>query len=192
MRKRNILIAVLCCVLVFSAFPGKGEAAPQRECVQQYQSARIGFAIGSGEEGCNAYDMVFDAVAKFCAYYNSFSGGSFGNVENFCTLAQVRSISGEETISNSRGRLLKDMVFLPRERMEIRYPVLRRYPALLPVLWIVRGVKAVFFRRKKIVGLAEGVRAAGNSEVNARRQALQAIGLGFFEPEETENRHPQE
>lgn len=80
MRKRNILIAVLCCVLVFSAFPGKGEAAPQRECVQQYQSARMGFATGNGEEGCNAYDMVFDAVAKFCAYYNSHSGGSFGEV----------------------------------------------------------------------------------------------------------------
>lgn len=41
-------------------------------------------------------------------------------------------------------RYLWHCIFLPRKNMEGMYPILRRYPALLPACWLVRGGRMVF------------------------------------------------
>lgn len=55
-----------------------------------------------------------------------------------------------ESESSARRRYFLSRVFLRREAMEARYPILKRYPGLLPVFWLVRGFKVVLYKREKL------------------------------------------
>lgn len=49
-----------------------------------------------------------------------------------------------ESAERAGMRYLSKCVFLPRESMEVMYPVLRRFPVLLPACWLVRCGRMVF------------------------------------------------
>lgn len=94
-------------------------------------------------------DMLFgdeprDLPEKTSCYI--FSSGAYGSAEN-----AVRN----KMEKKGRVRGFLEIIFPPFKSMRINFPILRRLPFLLPVLWLVRLIRGLFSRRKwKRVGFA--------------------------------------
>ncbi len=112
-----------------------------------------------------------------------FSGGSFGNLKNLYVFAEVKKSHEKGEIKNTRMKLLKEVLFPPVRKIGKKYPVLYRFPALLPLVWILRWFDVVLHRPGRIAVKAKGVQTVRDETVNEYQQALRLVGLDFFEPE---------
>ena len=63
--------------------------------------------------------------------------------------------------------------------MKYIFPVLQKWPILLPVMWPVRIVRTLLFRRGKIASEMEGVQNLTDDKIVAYRQAMEYVGLDW-------------
>ena len=63
--------------------------------------------------------------------------------------------------------------------MRHRYPVLEKHPELLPILWPVRLVTAVLFRRDHLRQQKESLNHITADQILTYQQALNYVGLDF-------------
>ena len=70
-------------------------------------------------------------------------------------------------------------IFLPYNSMCKRYPVLKWLPIALPVLWIVRWIEAVLFKRTNIRKTLEDISLLEDEKINEQQAKLESVGLGF-------------
>ena len=82
-----------------------------------------------------------DAVLDDPLLIYVLNGGTYGSSENGAAVQKARD--------KSRLRYFLKRIFLPYKDMKISYPVLRKLPILLPVLWVVRWAKALFGGKRK-------------------------------------------
>lgn len=107
-----------------------------------------------------------------------FSSGSYGT--------QYSHILSRETRMNGKGekdrkaRLLM-RIFPARSEMEQGFPIIKRCPVLLPLLWIIRWVRALLFRRKNIKSEYNNIKNISSSQINEYSNELKYVGLGFDE-----------
>lgn len=80
-------------------------------------------------------DPVTDAITDYV-----FSGGSFGTLE--------RSVLTQTAGERKSASLLR-MFFPDAKSLELRYPVLKKHPAVLPLVWVLRWWEAIFLRGKR-------------------------------------------
>lgn len=117
-------------------------------------------------------DAVTDLISNFI-----FQSGNWGTEESLYLLQQVKLSKKNGTVRGSRGQNLFSAVFPPLYYMRRQYPILRKAPVLLPVMWPVRIVDILLFRRRSI---SKRYRIAGmisDDKVELYRQALEAVGL---------------
>lgn len=119
-------------------------------------------------------DDITEHITEFI-----FSGGSWGSVETGIHTDTLRHSLEKGGIQNSRRKSVIQVIFPPAQAIETRYPVLRKAPWLLPVIWIARWIEVILFRRQNI-GKKMAI-AAGTSDekVLARQQALRYVGLDY-------------
>lgn len=96
--------------------------------------------------------------------------GTFGNLSN--KMAMYEGMHG------SKRRYIVRQVFPPVKDMVLPYPILKKWPALLPAMWLARWVRLMFSKRtakgmKKIKVMVKNPKENG---VNAG-QMLTALGL---------------
>lgn len=63
--------------------------------------------------------------------------------------------------------------------MSKKYPVLKKCPVLLPVLWVWRLITAVLFRRNNLNKLQNELQLTNADNVGAFRKGLEYVGLDF-------------
>ena len=70
-------------------------------------------------------------------------------------------------------------MFPGREIMQMQYPVLKKYPWLMPLLWPVRLVRKLLFDRSAVEIRKRHLRALAVGDLEAFRESLQYVGLEF-------------
>ena len=101
-----------------------------------------------------------DVIDKMEAYV--MDNGTFGNQKN------------EAAISVAKGgkvRFLLRAVFPNLENMKSMFPWLEKWPILLPISWVIRGVRSILFRRGNIKVQLDKYRY-GNQEYGQELQAF--------------------
>jgi hypothetical protein len=71
------------------------------------------------------------------------------------------------------------LVFPPYSGMAMHFPVLKKAPFLLPVMWLVRWVELIFVRRKSALEKGALMRIATAERVQSYQEQLNYVGLDF-------------
>lgn len=106
-----------------------------------------------------------------------FQSGVFGEHENQVLSSGVRVIM--TTNENARRNKWRKAIFLPYASMCKRYPVLKWLPVALPILWVVRWIEAVLFKRTNIRKTLRDISLLEDERINEQQAKLESVGLGF-------------
>lgn len=108
-----------------------------------------------------------------------FDSGSWGTSEQRAVFAGYRNVKKAGSVKGGYWRTVLHSVFPSSREMGKRYPVLRKAPWLLPVMWPVRWVTAVLFRRENIRASANGLSKVTAEHVETFEQSLKYVGLDY-------------
>ena len=64
--------------------------------------------------------------------------------------------------------------------MRYKYPILEKYPFLLPAGWIVRGASVLIHWREKLTRTMEIGKSVTDQALQERRNVLDYVGLEFW------------
>ena len=122
-----------------------------------------------GAEPTKSSDLISDWT---------FSGGTYGSHDKNVLSRAVKesNVSGK---NKSRVSRLIKAFFMPYSEMCIKYPILKRVPFMLPVMWGVRVVTAVVLKKDNIKKRNADIKMLTDENVDAYQGALKAVGLEF-------------
>lgn len=109
----------------------------------------------------------------------TFSGGTYGSREKNILSAAVKEAAENGGKNESRCMRLMHAVFMPYEKMCQRYTFLKKIPVLLPVMWGVRIMTVLLFRRGNIRERNAEINMQTDVNVNSYHTALNTVGLDF-------------
>lgn len=98
--------------------------------------------------------------------------GVFGNETNYYLSGII--IRGE--YSDKKSSYFLSRLFLPFYLMKKRYPILKKLPFLLPILWVVRLLSSLK-NRKKYADEAKNINAVNNEAKDRQAEFLKRQGL---------------
>ena len=108
-----------------------------------------------------------------------FSGGNWGTTEAGVFSNVIKASRKKEDIKQSGLKAMLYAFFPPRARLSYKYEAVRKYPALVPVFWVVRWVNILLFKPWKIGKKMRILKTVENDGVMKRRDVLKKIGLEF-------------
>lgn len=125
-------------------------------------------------EGAEA-DGQTDLIAEYI-----FNSGNWGSITSHTIAKGVQGrLTGDADNKNIKVYSFFDSLFPKLEIIRIRYPVLHRHPKLLPVMWVVRIVDAMFNRRDGIKTKIKEVKVINEEDVDRQKQLFEQIGLEY-------------
>jgi len=99
------------------------------------------------------------------------SSGTYGNRSN------LAASGGADSVAGAKGRHLWFSLF-PRYRdMKSWYPVVKKFPPLLPFVWVYRWFEVLFTHRKGIVSVAKDVQRIDKRRLGAMKKLKEMTGL---------------
>ena len=108
-----------------------------------------------------------------------FNSGVYGTQEAKILSAVVKSSKTQGSYGKARFKKKLDIIFLPYSNMCKKYKILDKVAVLLPVMWVVRWVEALIFKRKKIKNQKEHLDVMATKRIDDYQQALNFVGLDF-------------
>ena len=108
-----------------------------------------------------------------------FDSGSWGKWENHVLAAEVKNRAAAGSARGGRVRTVCSLLFPSAQNMAARYPVLKKAPWLLPVMWPVRWADAALFRRERVIKKQNDLRSATAEKVDGYQKAMNYVGLDF-------------
>lgn len=104
-----------------------------------------------------------------------FSCGSFGNRKNGMAAEQVRNERFTNMGTKTQYLLTR---FLPKaELIQREYPILKKAPWLLPVIWVIRPIKKVFVQKNFIKRSFHLLSQIDDQNISQHEQMFKAVGL---------------
>jgi hypothetical protein len=107
------------------------------------------------------------------------TSGSFGLKEMHDASAAARASAKETSVKSAKKNTVLKLIFLPFSIMKAKYHILEKAPFLLPFMWVVRWVDAVFNKRKSIVKGANQINNLNTETVDSYNEELRKVGLKF-------------
>lgn len=103
-----------------------------------------------------------------------FDCGAAGNKENYYISDILKNSEFSDVSHNGKLKMFLYYLFFPYEKMCMKYPVLIKHRCLLPLMWIVRALSALFNRKSydDITGISQ-------DKISNRQQGLNYVGLKF-------------
>ena len=125
------------------------------------------FAEGDGDE-------TLDLITEFI-----FSSGSWGADEIKVLSCAVRD--AKHSVLGFSGRLMHlwQIAFPSVNVLRDKYAVLKKYPWLLPAVWLVRPFYKVFFEFKTLDRKKKHLQTLSEENIRLRREMLQLVGLEY-------------
>lgn len=108
-----------------------------------------------------------------------FRSGEFGIAEDRLAAGGLREISTGKSAKKMRKDRVWNALFQPYDAMCEHYPVLKKWKILLPVMWIVRAFKVVFFKTDRIKNERKKMKLLSDDRLNSYDRSLKAVGLSF-------------
>lgn len=158
------------------SFPGLNEDYLRRELrklhlLEFYDNVHKTLTVWF-EDG--AADEVTECITDFI-----FSAGAWGKEENHVLSDALR----EQKLAGSAlgGKAMSGikLVFPPYSGMAMHFPVLKKAPVLLPLMWPVRWLELLFVRRKSAMEKGALMRSATRKRVQSYQDQLNYVGLDF-------------
>ena len=120
-----------------------------------------------GIEGDEKTDFITDVI---------FNSGVYGTRDK-------HAISDAVKISRStnkvKTRKLFKLIFPAYQVMGIKYPLLKKAPFLLPIMWIHRILTTILFKSNRIKAQAQAIDQMSAENINNYQQDLNYVGLDF-------------
>lgn len=108
-----------------------------------------------------------------------FSSGQYGTAARGNINRTVRETKQTGALWKSKVKKMFLALFLPYAQMKKMYPVLRKMPVLLPLVWVYRWIEIVFFKRKNMRRYIHNMKTANKTAVDEHQDSLQRVGLDF-------------
>lgn len=116
----------------------------------------------------------------------AFRGGIYTLEESQMTVSVIKLTKETSSLSGSKYKWLWRKLFPSASVLSQRFPILKKYPVLLPFAWAVRWFDALFLRRDRLKrGLSESQELMNmdTARVSRYENQLRAVGLDFNFPE---------
>ncbi len=116
-----------------------------------------------------------------------FDDGAFGDAK-WSALSEGLRLSKSGT--KARTKKKRDLLFPPYKVMCLRYPFLKHWAILLPLMWMVRWFDVLFFHRDRYRNQMKRVEEMSDESVSQYRRELNYVGLDFNFGEDDEPSEP--
>lgn len=108
-----------------------------------------------------------------------FNSGVYGTREAYYLAQAVKTANSTANLENVKIKRFFKLIFVPYKTMCSVYPILKKAPVLLPIMWIVRIFDAILFKRKKIKRHQENLHQMTAENISSFKQSLNFVGLDF-------------
>ncbi len=108
-----------------------------------------------------------------------FKSRIYGNKEFNLVSQAIKHSKTTGSAKTAKFKHMFDIVFLPYSYMKKVYPILKRIPFLLPVMWVVRLFDALIFKHNSIAKHASDIKKMTAENIESQKQALNFVGLDF-------------
>lgn len=108
-----------------------------------------------------------------------FDSGCWGQECNHILSQGLRKAGTEKSLGKGRLRWAMDVIFPSAFAIQSRYPVLKRHPVLLPLIWVRRWFEVLFRRREHLSEMVDRVQSMTDESMEAFQKSLQYVGLDF-------------
>ena len=127
---------------------------------------------------CWFEDDEFDEISKKITMF-ILSSGEFGNVKNKASSKALRDYMNMDISKAKKYRFLR-LVFPDFQQMKEGFPVLEKFPFLLPFMWVVRLVKGVLFKRNNIAYHKGRIENIDEEYIKAYIKHMDEVGLDIY------------
>ena len=125
----------------------------------------------SGKEADEMSDWITNYI---------FSSGSYGTAKNKNISSAVKEAKIAKSAKSVMQRRLTRLVFLPYANMCEKYPILKKIPVLLPLMWVVRWVQiALKGKHYLIAHTNKNMNGITAHNIESFQQGLHYVGLDF-------------
>lgn len=119
-----------------------------------------------------------DEVTKIIAN-TIFDSGAYGTHEASVISTVVKISKNTNNGESARRRRMLNIIFPPYSKMRKKYTILEKAPILLPIMWIVRCINALLFKRDVIKDNSDDFKTMSADKIESYQQALNFVGLDF-------------
>lgn len=119
-------------------------------------------------------DEITDFISDFI-----FSGGSWGNEESRRISIAVRDAKHLPGGSNAKLAVLWQALFPGIYALREKYPILKKHPKMLPLVWLWRPFYKLLFERQSLQEQQRKLNSVNNEKLADRQQALRYVGLDY-------------
>ena len=145
-------------------------------------------SLGLREFYCNMLQLLqvwfFDAARDERTSFMTgviFANGNWGNANTHALAEFVRSKKKKDSAQKGKLRWLAKRIFPSKSRLAYQYPVLKKWPVLLPFVWVWRCVNVVLFQRRRLQMEYRTLTGISRDAIEMQEQALAYVGLRFGE-----------
>ena len=124
-------------------------------------------------DGANENDMTDFITSKI------LGSGSYGTYSAHVAASALKATKPNDSAKIVRSRKRLKMAFPPYQKMCLIYPFLKKWPVMMPFMWISRIVGAGVFKRKKIRQHEEMLSLMTDETISNYQQELDYVGLSF-------------
>ena len=110
-----------------------------------------------GAESNDLYEEIGDFIV---------SSGVYGLAQRSQLASLLKNAGPTRNITLGKYHYILQLIFLKPANMKIIYPVLNEYPFLLPLFWVHRGFKSIFFKRNSTLKILDNAFSLDNESVN--------------------------
>jgi hypothetical protein len=108
-----------------------------------------------------------------------FDSGSWGQETTRLLSASLKRSKSAGSIHSGRIKAWITAFFPSASEIAPRYPVLKRCPWLLPLVWPYRWIRAIFCAQDVIHRRKKEMAVTTENQVSQHQQALRVVGLDF-------------
>jgi len=142
------------------------------------------------------YDNILDTLQSWLGIFPGndktefitqviFTSGEFGRSHNSKLSSALKTSKGGRTVNEVKRKRVLNLFFPAYSVMCEKYNILKKAPALLPVMWVVRA----FDKKSKIKTIGKIVNEQLSftpNEVSAYQQSLNYVGLDYYFSEDSD------
>jgi len=123
-------------------------------------------------------DEAEDELSEILTEY-IFESGSWGKLESRILATSVRDLGESRSPLKKKLLYLKEIAFPGLNGLKFKYPILKRAPWALPLVWIYRPFYKLLFEKESLNRHEQAISAMKKEDIDRRREFLSAIGLDY-------------
>ncbi len=123
-----------------------------------------------GAESDEKTELITDVI---------FSSGVYGTNSQRKIAETIILKNNDSLIKNEKAQHIIRMVFPSLKNMRLKYGFLEKMPFLLPVAWVIRLFKVLFFKGKRAKKFYKDMNNISSENVSEYKQVLEYVGLNF-------------